>query len=38
MLANTGARLAGRGPGTVEYQIPLTPPPKSTAAPAAGPC
>ena len=38
MLANTGAHLADRGPGTVEYQIPLTPPPKSTAAPDAGPC
>ena len=25
MLANTSARLAGRGPGTLEYHIPLTP-------------
>ena len=26
MLRNTGARLAGRGPGTLEYEIPLMPP------------
>jgi len=38
MLGNSSARLAGRGPGTVEYQIPLTSPRKSTATPAAGRC
>jgi len=38
MLGNSSARLAGRGPGTVEYQIPLTSPRKSTAAAAAGRC
>jgi RimJ/RimL family protein N-acetyltransferase len=37
MLRNTSASLAGRGPGTVEYEITLTPPGKSTATPAAGP-
>src|SRR5690348_11701154 len=38
MLRNTSASLAGRGPGTVEYEIPLMPPGKSTATPAAGRC
>jgi RimJ/RimL family protein N-acetyltransferase len=38
MLRNTSASLAGRGPGTVEYEITLMPPGKSTAAPAAGRC
>ena len=36
MLRKTSASLAGRGPGTVEYQIPLTPPGKSTTTLAAG--
>ena len=36
MLRRTAARLAARGPGTVEYEIPLMPPGKSTATPAAG--
>jgi RimJ/RimL family protein N-acetyltransferase len=38
MLRNTSASLAGRGPGTVEYEITLVPPVKGTATPAAGPC
>jgi RimJ/RimL family protein N-acetyltransferase len=38
MLRNTSASLAGRGPGTIEYQIPLAPSKKSTATPAAGRC
>ena len=38
MLRNTSASLAGRGPGTVEYEITLTTPGKSTATPTAGPC
>jgi len=37
MLRNTSASLADRGPGTVEYEITLVPPSKSTATPAAGP-
>ena len=36
MLRNTSASLASRGPGTTEYEIPLVPPGKSTATPAAG--
>jgi RimJ/RimL family protein N-acetyltransferase len=38
MLRHTSARLAGRGPGTVEYEIALTPPMKGTATPTAGLC
>jgi RimJ/RimL family protein N-acetyltransferase len=38
MLRSTSARLAGRGPGTAEYEITLMPPGKNTAAPAAGRC
>jgi RimJ/RimL family protein N-acetyltransferase len=38
MLRNTSASLAGRGAGTIEYEIPLVPPGKSTATPAAGRC
>jgi RimJ/RimL family protein N-acetyltransferase len=38
LLRNMSADLAGRGPGTVEYEITLTPPGKSTTAPAAGLC
>ena len=38
MLRNSSASLAGRGPGTAEYQIPLAPPGKGTATPAAGRC
>ena len=38
MLHNTSARLADRGPGTVEYEIPLVAPRKSTATPASGRC
>jgi hypothetical protein len=38
MLRNTSASLADRGPGTVEYEIPLVLPRKSTATPAAGRC
>ena len=38
MLRNTSASLAGRGPGTVEYEITLVPPGKSTATPAAVRC
>lgn len=38
MLRNTSASLAGRGPGTAEYEIALVPPRKTTAAPAAGIC
>jgi GNAT superfamily N-acetyltransferase len=38
MLRNTSASLAGRGPGTVEYEITLVPPGKSTATPDAGLC
>jgi len=37
LLRTMGATLAGRSPGTVEYQITLTPPQNSTATPAAGP-
>jgi RimJ/RimL family protein N-acetyltransferase len=36
LLRNMSADLAGRSPGTVEYEITLMPPGKSTAAPAAG--
>jgi RimJ/RimL family protein N-acetyltransferase len=35
-LRNMGASLIGRSPGTVEYQITLMPPGKSTTTPAAG--
>jgi RimJ/RimL family protein N-acetyltransferase len=38
MLRHTSASLAGRGPGTVEYEITLTPPKKGTATPTAGLC
>ena len=38
LLQNMSARLVGRGPGTVEYEITLMPPGKSTATPAAGLC
>jgi RimJ/RimL family protein N-acetyltransferase len=36
MLRNTSASLAGRGPGTVEYEITLTRPGNSRTTPAAG--
>jgi hypothetical protein len=39
LLRNMSASLVGRSPGTVEYEITLTPPGKSTTtAPAAGLC
>ena len=38
LLRNMSAHLVGRSPGTVEYQITLMPPPKSTTTPAAGRC
>jgi RimJ/RimL family protein N-acetyltransferase len=38
LLRNMSASLAGRSPGTVEYEITLTPLGKSTTTPAAGPC
>jgi len=38
MLRSTSARLADHGLGADEYEITLTPPGKSTATPAAGPC
>lgn len=38
LLRNMSASLAGRSPGTVEYEITLMPPGKSTTTPAAGPC
>jgi len=38
LLRNMSGNLVGRSPGTVEYQITLTPPGKNTTAPAAGPC
>ena len=38
MLRNASATLAGRGPGTVEYEITLMPPGNSTTTPAAGRC
>jgi RimJ/RimL family protein N-acetyltransferase len=38
LLRNMNANLAGRSPGTVEYQITLMPPGKSTTTPAAGLC
>ena len=38
LLRNMSASLVGRGPGTVEYEITLMPPGKSTATPAAGLC
>jgi RimJ/RimL family protein N-acetyltransferase len=38
MLRNTSASLAGRGPGTVEYEIPLVSAGKNAATPAAGWC
>jgi RimJ/RimL family protein N-acetyltransferase len=38
MLRNASASLAGRSPGTVEYEITLTTPRNSTTTPAAGPC
>jgi RimJ/RimL family protein N-acetyltransferase len=38
MLRNMSANLAGRSPGTVEYEIPLMPPGNSTTTPAAGLC
>jgi RimJ/RimL family protein N-acetyltransferase len=36
LLRNMSASLVGRGPGTVEYEITLMPPGKSTITPAAG--
>src|SRR5215470_10434284 len=36
LLRNMSATLVGRSPGTVEYEITLTPPDESTATPAAG--
>ena len=36
LLRNMSASLVGRSPGTVEYEITLTPPGKSTTTPAAG--
>jgi RimJ/RimL family protein N-acetyltransferase len=38
LLRNMSARLVGRSPGTVEYEITLTPPEKSTTTAAAGLC
>jgi RimJ/RimL family protein N-acetyltransferase len=38
LLRKMNASLAGRSPGTAEYEITLTPPGKSTATPAAGLC
>jgi RimJ/RimL family protein N-acetyltransferase len=38
LLRNMSASLVGRSPGTVEYQITLTLPGKSTTTPAAGLC
>jgi RimJ/RimL family protein N-acetyltransferase len=38
LLRNMSANLVGRSPGTVEYEITLTPPGKSTTTPAAGLC
>ena len=38
LLRNMSASLVGRGPGTVEYEITLMPPGKSTITPAAGLC
>jgi RimJ/RimL family protein N-acetyltransferase len=37
LLRKMSASLAGRSPGTVEYEITLTPPGKSMTTPAAGP-
>jgi hypothetical protein len=37
LLRNMSANLVGRSPGTVEYEITLVPPGKSTTTPAAGP-
>jgi hypothetical protein len=38
LLQTMGADLAGRSPGTAQYEITLIPPGKSTPAPAAGLC
>ena len=38
LLRNMSASLVGRGPGTVEYEITLMPPGKTTITPAAGLC
>ena len=38
LLRNMSASLVGRSPGTVEYEITLMPPGKSTTTPAAGLC
>jgi RimJ/RimL family protein N-acetyltransferase len=38
LLRNMSATLVGRSPGTVEYEITLAPPGKSTTTPAAGLC
>jgi RimJ/RimL family protein N-acetyltransferase len=38
LLRNMSANLVGRSPGTVEYEITLMPPGKSTTTPAAGLC
>ena len=38
LLQNMSANLAGRGPGTVEYEITLMPPEKSTTTAAASLC
>jgi RimJ/RimL family protein N-acetyltransferase len=38
LLRNMSANLAGRSPGTVEYEIALMPPGKRTTTPAAGLC
>jgi RimJ/RimL family protein N-acetyltransferase len=38
LLRNMSASLAGRSPGTVEYEITLMPPEKSMTTAAAGPC
>ncbi|HEX7268439.1 MAG TPA: GNAT family N-acetyltransferase [Streptosporangiaceae bacterium] len=38
LLRNMSANLVGRSPGTVEYEITLTPPSKSATRPAAGLC
>src|SRR5262245_23541267 len=38
LLRHMNATLAGRSPGTLEYEIPLMPPGNSTTTPAAGRC
>jgi hypothetical protein len=38
LLQNMNASLAGRSPGTVDYEITLTPPAKTTTTAATGLC